>query len=117
MSPSPVLTRQEDLAKDLGKCVFKKSQGNSDRTANEQEEVVEAIGGSGRGVAKRPRTIEQCELGQRIGRKWESVVIERTAWDQEETSAVEGQDGMGLRCQRKRRDSWTCEVVTLDKDE
>ena len=35
------MSRQEGMGKDLGKCVFDLSQGNSDRTANEQEQVVE----------------------------------------------------------------------------
>ena len=59
------------------------------------------FGGSGRGVAERQRTIEQCRLGGSTRKrwKWDSVVIERIA------------------CTNKRgKGSSVCEVVTLDKD-
>ena len=43
-----MLAKQQELGKDLGKCGFEISQGNNDRTANEQEYVVSIQEGTSR---------------------------------------------------------------------
>ena len=86
-----MLAKQQELGKDLGKCGFKISQGNNDRTATKQEHVVSIQEGTSRCRAALLDLAEGSSSADSVDKNsalWEPVIPEGTTWDYRKNSKV-----------------------------